>query len=155
MHRHGYVGRKFGRERDQRSALLKGLVTSLIDQGSIETTLAKAKEIRPVAEAIITKAIAGGLHNRRQIIAALSVLSVAHKLVDDIAPKLKGRAGGYLRIKLTRIRVGDGTQMARVSFVDDLTTKAPAKTDDKPKAEVKKAPVKKPATKKVVKAEAK
>ena len=148
MHRHGYVGRKFGRETDQRSALLKGLVTSLFEKGSIETTLPKAKELRPVAEALISKAIAGGLHNRRQIIAALSVLNVAHKLVDEIAPKVKDRKGGYLRIKLTRVRVGDNAQMARVSFVDDLTTKPAVKAEEKPKAEVKKAVAKKPVAKK-------
>ncbi len=152
MHRHGYVGRKFGRETDQRKALIKGLITSLIEKGSIETTTQKAKEIRPLAEAIITKAVAGGLHNRRQVIAALSTLTAAHKLVDEIGPKLKDRKGGYLRIKLTRIRVGDGTQMARVSFVDDITAKAPvAKPVEKPvakKVEAKKAPAKKPSTKK-------
>jgi large subunit ribosomal protein L17 len=152
MHRHGYVGRKFGRETDQRKALIKGLVTSLIEKGSIETTVIRAKEIRPVAEALITKAIAGGLHNRRQIIAALSTLTAAHKLVDDIAPKLNGRQGGYLRIKPTRVRIGDNTQMARISFVDDLSVKTPAaKPEAKPavkKAEVKKAPAKKPVAKK-------
>ncbi len=150
MHRHGYVGRKFGRETDQRKALVKGLVTSLFDKGSIETTINKAKELRPIAEALITKAIAGDLHNRRQVIAAVSKLSTAHKLVDDIAPKLKGRKGGYLRIKLTRVRIGDGTQMARVSFVDDLTVKAPVAKDE-PKAvkePVKKVVAKKPVAKK-------
>ncbi len=127
MHRHGYVGRKFGRERDQRKALLKGLITSLVTKGSIETTLIKAKEVRPYAEEIITKAIAGDLHNRRQVIASLSTLTAAHKLVDDIAPKLKGRNGGYLRIKPTRVRIGDNTQMARISFVDDISkTVSPA-----------------------------
>lgn len=155
MHRHGYVGRKFGRETDQRKALIKGLVTSLIEKGSIETTLAKAKELRPVAEAIITKAIVGDLHNRRQVIASVSKLSAAHKLVDEIAPKLKGRKGGYLRVKQTRVRVGDNTQMARVSFVDDITAKAPAakpeaKAETKPAkaAAPKKAPAETPAAKK-------
>lgn len=151
MHRHGYVGRKFGRETDQRKALLKGLVTSLVEKGSIETTVAKAKELRPVAEAVITKAVAGGLHNRRQVIASLSTLSAAHKLVDDIAPKLKDRKGGYLRIKPTRVRVGDGTPLARVSFVDDLSAKQPAtKPAEKPaaKAPAKKVVAKKPAAKK-------
>jgi large subunit ribosomal protein L17 len=155
MHRHGYVGRKFGRENDQRKALIKGLVTSLFTKGSIETTLPKAKEIRPVAEALISKAVEGGLHNRRQVIAAVSTISAAHKLVDEIAPKIGDRKGGYLRIKQTRIRVGDNAQMARVSFVDDITAKAaPAKAAAKPaakpvaKAEVKKAPAKKPVAKK-------
>jgi len=122
MHRHGYKGRKFGRERDQRRALLKGLATSLIENGKVETTLPKAKEIVPYVEPLITKAKSGSLHDRRQIIAALSTLTAAHKLVDDIAPKLTGRNSGHLRITRTTLRVGDNTQMATVSFVDDVHT---------------------------------
>jgi large subunit ribosomal protein L17 len=129
MHRHGYVGRKFGRERDQRNALIKGLATSLVEQGRIETTLPKAKEVVPYVEDLITKAKKGDLHNRRQIIAALSTVSAAHKLVDDIAPKLGARQSGHLRIKQSQMRLGDNAQMAVVSFVDDLTVEAP-----KPKA---------------------
>ncbi|HKX72959.1 MAG TPA: 50S ribosomal protein L17 [Candidatus Saccharimonadales bacterium] len=131
MHRHANQGRKFGRERDQRRALLKGLATSVVEYGKIETTLPKAKEIVPYVEDLITKAKKGDLHNRRQIIAALSTVSAAHKLVDEIAPKLTGRNSGHLRITQTRLRVGDNTQMATVSFVDDITTAAPA---EKPKA---------------------
>ena len=121
MHRHGYKGRKFGLERDQRRALLKGLATSLIEHGKIETTLMKAKEIVPYVEPLITKAKIGDLHNRRQIVAALSTVEAAHKLVDAIAPKLTGRNSGHLRIVRTAVRVGDNTQMARVEFVDDIT----------------------------------
>lgn len=124
MHRHGYKGRKFGRERDQRRALLKGLMTSLFEKGKIETTLPKAKDLIPEAEALITKAKSGSLHDRRQIISSVSTISTAHKLVDEIAPKLKGRTSGHLRVTRTRVRVGDNTQMAEVSFVDDITTKA-------------------------------
>lgn len=120
MHRHGYKGRKFGRERDQRRALLKGLATSLIQHGAIETTLPKAKEVLPYVETLITKAKKGDLHNRRQVIASLSVLSVAYKLVDEIAPQLTARSSGHLRITRTKLRVGDNAQMARISFVDEL-----------------------------------
>lgn len=120
MHRHGYKGRKFGRERDQRRALMKGLATSLVMHGAIETTLPKAKELRPYAETLITKAKRGDLHNRRQVIAALSTLEAAYKLVDEIAPQLNAREGGYLRITRTKLRVGDNAQMARISFVDEL-----------------------------------
>lgn len=129
MHRHAYKGRKFGRERDQRRALLKGLATSLVEYGKIETTLQKAKEIVPYVETLITKAKSGSLHDRRQIISDLSTIAAAHKLVDDIAPKLTSRTSGHLRIKQTRLRVGDNAQMATVSFVDDITTAetAPAK----------------------------
>ncbi len=124
MHRHGYKGRKFGLERDQRRALLKGLATSLIEHGKIETTLMKAKEIVPYVEPLITKAKKGDLHNRRQIVAALSTVEAAHKLVDDIAPKLAGRTSGHLRIVRTTVRVGDNTQLAEVSFVDDIKAEA-------------------------------
>ena len=120
MHRHGYKGRKFGRERDQRRALLKGLATSLVEHGKIETTLPKAKELVRYIEKIITKAKRGDLANRRQVIAALSTQSAAFKLVDEIAPQLTGRTSGHVRVTRTRLRVGDGAQMASVSFVDEL-----------------------------------
>ena len=121
MHRHGYQGRKFGRERDQRAALMASLAEALILHTSIETTVPKAKEIIPYVEQLITKAKVGDLHNRRQIIAQLQTLEAAHKLVDDIAPKLKGRTSGHLRMERTRVRRGDNAELARVSFVDDLS----------------------------------
>lgn len=120
MHRHGYQGRKFHRERDQRRALIKGLVDSLVKYESIETTLPKAKEIVPYIEKLITKAKKGDLHNRRQVIAGLQTVASAHKLVDEIAPKMAGRNSGHVRIVKTRARRGDNAQLARVSFVDDL-----------------------------------
>lgn len=120
MHRHGYKGRKFGRERDQRKALLKGLAISLIQNGKIETTLPKAKELVRYIEKLITKAKKGDLHNRRQVIAALSSQVAAVKLVDEIAPQLTARASGHVRVKRTRLRVGDGAEMATIAFVDEL-----------------------------------
>ncbi len=120
MHRHGYQGRKFHRERDQRKALMKGLADSLILHESIETTLEKAKSLRPYAEKLVTKARKGGLHNRRQVIVGLSTLEAAHKLVDEIAPRLQ-RESGYLRIVKTTARRGDNAQLARISFVDDMS----------------------------------
>jgi len=137
MHRHGYKGRKFGRERDQREALIKGLAENLIIHESIETTLEKAKDLRPYVEKLVTKAIKGGLHNRRQIIKSLQTLDAAHKLVDEIAPKIN-RDGGYLRIKKTSLRRGDNAQLATISFVDDLHPKNTAKTADVKAVEVKK-----------------
>src|SRR5579862_6167218 len=112
MHRHGYQGRKFHRERDQRRALIKGLADSLILHESIETTLPKAKEVVPYVEKLITKAKIGDLHNRRQIIASLQTLESAHKLVDQLAPKMAGRTSGHLRIVKTTLRRGDNSQMA-------------------------------------------
>jgi large subunit ribosomal protein L17 len=151
MHRHGYKGRKFGRERDQREALIKSLAESLIKHESIETTLPKAKEVVPYVEKLITKAKKGDLHNRRQVIGDLQTLAAAHKLVDEIAPKLKGRNSGHLRIERTTLRRGDNAQLARISFVDDLKEAPVAKPTKAPKAAAKpaaKKPVVKPAAKK-------
>lgn len=147
MHRHGYKGRKFHRERDQRNALIKSLADSLVKYESIETTLPKAKEIVPYVERLITKAKKGDLHNRRQIISGLQTIESAHKLVDEIAPKLKGRVSGHLRIKRTGYRRGDNALMARVSFVDDLKA-APVAKAVKEEAKKPASSTKKPAAKK-------
>jgi len=120
MHRHGYKGRKFGRERDQRRALIKGLATSLVEHGKIETTLPKAKDLVRYIEKLITKAKKGDLANRRRVIAGLSTQAAAFKLVDEIAPQLTGRVSGHVRVERTRIRKGDGAEMASISFVDEL-----------------------------------
>lgn len=140
MHRHGYKGRKFGRERDQRRALIKGLADALIIRETIETTVDKAKELVPYAEKLITKAKKGDVHSRRLIISKLQTLESAHKLVDEIAPKLSSRSSGHLRIVKSRIRRGDSVQLAKVSFVDDLKTiRTPAKPAEPKKVEAKPA----------------
>lgn len=149
MHRHGYKGRKLHRERDQREALIKGLADSLIKYESIETTLPKAKEVVPYVEKLITKAKKGDLHSRRQVISSLHTVATAHKLVDEVAPKLAGRTSGHLRIEKTRLRRGDNAQLARVSFVDDLKEAPVAKAAKKPAAaKVEKTPAKKADAKK-------
>lgn len=153
MHRHGYKGRKFGRETDQRTALLRGLAESLVRDQSIQTTLPKAKELAPYIEKLITKAKKGDLHNRRQVINGLDTIASAHKLVDEIAPKLKHRTSGHVTIQRTVFRRGDNAQMAVIKFVDDLNAAPIAKAAvsakpvsvDKPVA--KKPAVKKPAAK--------
>src|SRR6201993_2447874 len=137
MHRHGYQGRKFHRERDRRSALIKSLADSLIKYESIETTLPKAKEVVPYVEKLITKAKKGDLHNRRQVIKGLQTLESAHKLVDEIAPKLTGRVSGHLRITKSDARRGDNTQLARITFVDDLKQAPVAKPVEKEKPAAK------------------
>jgi large subunit ribosomal protein L17 len=144
MHRHGYKGRKFHRERDQRTALIKSLDESLVKYESIETTLPKAKEVVPYVERLITKAKKGDLHNRRQVISSLQTVESAHKLVDEIAPKLKGRVSGHLRIERTGHRRGDYAEMAKVSFVDNLQEAPVAKAAEKKEAK----PAAKPAAKK-------
>ena len=153
MHRHGYQGKKFGRETDQRGALIKGLADSLVLRESVETTLPKAKELRRYLEKLITKAKIGDLHNRRQVINGLHTIEAAHKLVDELAPKLASRTSGHLRVKRTALRRGDGAQMAVISFVDDLKVevKTVKKETVKPKAATKKPVAKKPAAKKPAK----
>lgn len=152
MHRHGYQGRKFHRERDQRRALMKGLADSLVKYETIETTLPKAKEVVPYIEKLITKAKKGDLYNRRQVIAGLQTIESAHKLVDELAPKMNGRVSGHVRIERTRVRRGDNVQLARVSFVDDLKEAPVAKPAEKKEAK----PATKPAaTKPSAKKEAK
>ena len=120
MHRHGYIGRKFGRECDQKTALIKGLATSLVMQTKIETTLPKAKELVRYIEKLITKAKKGGLNNRRIVMAKLSTSEAAYRLLDVIAPQLAGRTSGHVRVERTALRVGDGTQMATIAFVDEI-----------------------------------
>lgn len=133
MHRHGYKGRKFGRERDQRRALMKGLATNLVMEERIETTLPKAKELVRYIEKLITKAKKGDLANRRAVIAGLTTQIAAVKLVDQIAPQLTGRTSGHVRVERTRLRVGDGAQMAIIEFVDELVEK-PKEAEEKPAA---------------------
>lgn len=136
MHRHGYKGRKFGRETDQRTALTRGLMRSLFKYKSINTTLAKAKEIRRPAEKLITIAKKGDLAARRTVIARLNGQETGNELIDVIAPQIK-RNSGYLRIERTGFRRGDNAEMATISFVDEIKDavkeekKADAKKEDK------------------------
>lgn len=120
MHRHGYKGRKFGRETDQRKALTRGLMCSLIKYQTITTTLARAKEIRRMTEKLVTMAKKGGLHNRRLIISRLGDLETATLLMDVVAPQIK-RDSGYLRIERAGSRRGDNSEMGTISFVDEIS----------------------------------
>ncbi|MBQ3271385.1 50S ribosomal protein L17 [Candidatus Saccharibacteria bacterium] len=122
MHRHGYKGRKFGRETDQRLALRRGLMCSLIEHQSITTTLARAKEIRRETEKLVTIAKRGGLANRRLLISRLNSMETADFLMDKLAPQIK-RDSGYLRIERAENRKGDNTEMATISFVDEFEFK--------------------------------
>lgn len=122
MHRHGYKGRKFGRETDERKALTRGLMCSLVEHQSITTTLARAKEIRRETEKLVTIAKRGGLANRRLLISRLNSIEAADFLMDKVAPQIK-RDSGYLRIERAENRKGDNTEMATISFVDDIEIK--------------------------------
>jgi large subunit ribosomal protein L17 len=148
MHRHGYQGRKFGRELGPRRALIKSQADSLVIHESITTTLPKAKELSSYLEKLITKAKKGDLHSRRQIISSLATKEAAHKLVDEIAPKLTGRNSGHLRIERANLRRGDNAQLAVISFVDDLkpTKETPENAEEKTEEPKAAEEPKKPAT---------
>lgn len=116
--RHGCAGRQFGRDTSHRKALLRMLVTSLLKNEKIETTVAKAKEIRPLAEKMITLAKRGDLHARRQALSFINDEIVVSGLFTQIAPRFAARNGGYTRIVLTRTRSGDAAPMAVIELVE-------------------------------------
>ena len=116
--RHRKAGRSLRRTSEQHLALLRNLATSLIEQGAIETTEAKAKELRPFVEKLITKAREGTLHARRLAGKHVQKRAAADKLFQEVGPKFAKRAGGYTRILKTGHRKGDGADMARIELVE-------------------------------------
>ena len=127
--RHGCAGRQFGRNSGHRKALLRTLVTSLLKNEKIETTVAKAKEIRPIAEKMITLAKRGDLHARRQVSSFLQDDVAVKGLFAQIAPRFTSRNGGYTRIIPTRNRMGDAAPMAVIELVErQKKESSPAKT---------------------------
>ena len=110
--------RKLGKPTDQRNAMLRQQVTDFLDNGRMETTLARAKEIAPLAEKMITLGKKGDLHSKRQVFAYVTKESVSKKLFDEIAPKYNERNGGYTRIIKVGPRRGDAAEMALIEFVD-------------------------------------
>jgi large subunit ribosomal protein L17 len=116
--RHQKQGRKLGRDSAHRKALYANLCGALIEHGRVKTTLAKAKEVRPMAEQLVTLGKRADLHARRQAIAALRSSVVAHILFTEIAPRFTDRPGGYTRIVKLGPRQGDAAPMAYLEFVD-------------------------------------
>ena len=116
--RHRVAGRHLGRETSHRIALYRNLVTDLLRYERITTTEAKAKEIRPMAERIITLGRKGDLHARRQALRFVYDPRVVKKVFDDIGPRMASRPGGYLRITGLEPRKGDGARMATIELVD-------------------------------------
>jgi len=116
--RHGCAGRQFGRDSSHRKALLRMLVTALLKNEKIETTTAKAKEVRPLAEKMITLAKRGDLHARRQALSFIHDESVVSNLFVQIAPRFASRNGGYTRIVPTRDRAGDAAPMSVIELVE-------------------------------------
>ena len=116
--RHRLAGRHLGRDTAHRTALYRNLVTDLLRYERITTTEAKAKEIRPMAEKIITLARRGDLHARRLALRFVYDERVVKKAFDEIGPRMKDRPGGYLRITGIEPRKGDGARMAAIELVD-------------------------------------
>ena len=108
--------RKLGRDSSARKALLRGIVTSLFQHERIETTEAKAKELRKVADKMLTLAKRGDLHARRQVMAYMMDEDVVKKLFDEVAPKYKDRQGGYTRIIKAGVRQGDAAPMVIIEL---------------------------------------
>lgn len=117
--RHHNAKRKFGRETDQREAFMRSLAIALIKNGSMKTTLPRAKEVRPYVEKLITRAKNPTLANQRIILARLGTneKSVTKKLIDTVAPAYKNRAGGYTRITRLMSRASDAAPMAKIELV--------------------------------------
>lgn len=114
--RHKKRGRKFGRETDARRALIRSLAVNLVKKEKIKTTMARAKEVRPFIEKLITRAKKGDLSSRRLAIGRIGE-PAAKKLFEKIAPKYIERSGGYTRIVNLPLRAGDASRMAIIEFV--------------------------------------
>ncbi|GMU64789.1 MAG: hypothetical protein AMXMBFR36_10630 [Acidobacteriota bacterium] len=161
---HNRAGRKLGRTTGHRLALFRNQLTSLFTSERIVTTLSKAKELRPLAERMVTQGRRGTVHARRLVGRWVQDRTVLKRLFDEIAPRFTERPGGYLRIVKLGPRQGDGAEMAVLEFVDFEVKKkaapapaepkggkgkdkgaeaAPEATEDKPKKAPKKAAAKK------------
>jgi large subunit ribosomal protein L17 len=116
--RHRKAGRQLRRTSEQKLALMRSLAKSLIEKGSIETTEAKAKELRPFVEKLITKAKTGTLHARRLAGRHIQQRETADKLFQEVGVKFASRNGGYTRILKVGHRKGDGAEMARIELIE-------------------------------------
>ena len=152
--------RKLGRPTAHRNLMLRGMVTNLLEHGSMETTLTRAKEIRALTEKMITLGKRGNLAAYRQALAFITKEDTAKKLFDQIAPSFEGRNGGYTVIYRLGPRRGDGAEMALIRLIAGETTVTPEAEDKKAKgakaktaAPKKAAPKAKPATEKAAEEE--
>ena len=115
--RHGKAGRKLGRHSSSRVALARAQATALLREGRIHTTVAKAKELRPYVEKLITTAKSGDLHSRRIVARDIQDQEVLRKLFAEIAPRYAERPGGYTRILTVGVRRGDAAPVALIELV--------------------------------------
>ena len=123
--RHQKSGRKLGRDAAHRKALYANLAAALIEHGRIKTTEAKAKEVRPIVEQMITLGKRGDLHARRQALAFLRSNDVVHRLFAEVAPRFADRPGGYTRIVKLGPRQGDAAAMVYLELVDHEPAASP------------------------------
>jgi large subunit ribosomal protein L17 len=147
--RHAVRGRKLGRTSSHREALFRNQLQSLVDKERIITTLPKAKELRPIAEKVITRGKHGTVHDRRWVLRWVLKRDLVKKVFDEIAPRFTERPGGYLRIVKLGPRQGDGAEMAVLELVEreSAAPAEPAPKDKAPKKEPKeKAPKKEAKT---------
>jgi len=137
--RHNKSGRRLGRNSSHRNAMMRNMVTSLLDHEKVTTTDARAKELRKIAERLITLGKRGDLHARRQAASVLRSKKVVAKLFDQVGPRYKDRPGGYTRIIKLGNRLGDNAPQSIIELVEEEFTAKPKKVAPAPKAEVKKA----------------
>jgi large subunit ribosomal protein L17 len=131
--RHNVKGRKLGRTSEHRQSLFRNQLASLVESGRIVTTLPKAKELRPLAERLVTKGKRGSVDARRQVRRWIPQRELVKKLFDEVAPRFAQREGGYLRILKLGPRPGDGAEMAILQWVDyELETGGKKAKEDKP-----------------------
>jgi large subunit ribosomal protein L17 len=141
--RHRSAHRKLGRKTEHRISLLRNLAASLIDNGRIRTTEAKAKELRPFVEKLVTLGKRDSLHARRHALSIIPRREVVSKLFSDVSPRFSERPGGYTRILKLAHRQGDGAAMAFIEFVDfKFDGGAAGKPDAKSEKDAKKKPEK-------------
>ncbi|NIM14787.1 MAG: 50S ribosomal protein L17 [Candidatus Aminicenantes bacterium] len=132
--RHLKGGFKLRRNPAQRKSLLRNLTASLIEKNRIETTMAKAKAVRPIVEKMVTLGKSGTLADKRKALAYLYKRKTVQVLFDEIAPRFMDRNGGYTRIIKTDFRKGDGAEMAILEFVDYIFEVKDKKAKEKAKA---------------------
>jgi len=137
--RHNKSGRKLGRNSGHRNAMMRNMVTSLLEHGRITTTDSRAKELRKLVDRMITLGKRGDLHARRQATAVLRTKEIVGKLFEQIGPRYKDRPGGYTRIIKLGNRLGDNAPQSIIELVEEEFTAKPKKAAPAPKAEVKKA----------------
>ena len=137
--RHRKRGRQLGRDTEHRRSLFRNLVTSLLEHERVETTNAKAKELRGITDRMITLGKRGNLPSRRRALSYIRSKGVVGRLFSDIAPRFAERNGGYTRLIKTRIRPGDGARMAVIELVELRKPEDKVEKEIKEKSGTKKA----------------